>query len=137
MFRLTCRFFRPMLKDLTPTGGAAMEIGLKYRTDPLDEDSGVRFIASTQAIIPLGYKQVTVNIMVEARLKTLEGNVLLKIKGPPSNRIWWGFTTPPKLEVEIKPVVQDRKLNLSVVLNQLDSLLRRVVSQAVPYFDRS
>jgi hypothetical protein len=117
-----------MLKDLTPAGGAAMEVGLKYRTDPTDEDSGVRFIASTQAIIPLGYKQVTVNIMVEARLKTLEGNVLLRIKEPPSNRIWWGFTSAPKLEVEIRPVVQDRKLNLSVVLNQLDSLLRRVVS---------
>lgn len=124
-----------MLKDLTPAGGAAMEIGLKYRTDSTDADSGARFIASTHATIPLGYKEVKVNLMVEARMKTLEGNVLLRIKEPPTNRIWWGFTTPPKLEIDIKPVIQDRKLNLSVILNQLDSLLRRVVSSTGFGFD--
>ena len=55
---------------------------------------------------------------------------MIQIKKPPSNRVWYGFTQMPKMEVEIRPVVSERKIQIGMVLKAIEKQLRDVVSRS-------
>jgi len=50
-------------------------------------------------------KPVFVPIVIRVAVKRLSGRVMVKIKGPPSDRLWFGFYRLPDYEIDVEPVV--------------------------------
>lgn len=119
-------FSKPMLKELTAEGDAAFEVALHYTGD-------IRIHIATSAIIPtgFGFKPYEISLELMVVVKAIHGNVSVRIKKPPSNRIWWGFTTMPTMDLRVLPVVSDRKIQVNMVLKAIEKQIRDAVSDSV------
>ena len=130
----------PRLRDLTVDGDCCVEADVKYR-------GNFRIEIAATARIDLGarFKVREVNLVLAAVVKKLEGHVLIKLKPPPSNRIWISFESMPDLELNIEPIVSSRQITYGVILRQIESRIREVIAETVvlphwddsPFFDTS
>lgn len=125
-------FGRPVLKQLTPDGTASMEVSTHYR-------GNMRIVLSATFSIPLGqrFKSYNVSVVVAVVLRSLEGTLLLHIKPPPSNRVWYGFTAMPKMDIGVEPVISARKVRWSLITGLLESKARQSVADnlVVPHMN--
>lgn len=119
----------PMLKELTKWGDAALELKFQFSGE-------LRITIAATAEVSLGarFRPYVVQMVLAVIVRRVEGNVLVKVKRPPSNRIWYAFTTMPKLEIEVVPVVSDREIKWGVVLKPIETQLKEIVSLDLPVF---
>ncbi|KAJ2903366.1 PH domain-containing protein [Zalerion maritima] len=120
----------PRLKDLTVQGECVTEADVRYT-------GSFRIEIGTTAKVDIGHFTREVTLVLAVVLKKVEGHALFKIKPPPSNRLWVAFTSMPKLEMTIEPIVSSRQITWNIVLNQIESRIREVFAESMvlPFWD--
>lgn len=116
----------PKLKELTVDGDLTVEADVSYK-------GCFRIDISAVARIELGtrFKAREVTIILATILKSLEGHILIRIKPPPSNRLWVTFEVPPKMELSVEPIVSSRQITYGVILRAIESRIREVVNETL------
>jgi hypothetical protein len=116
----------PKLKELTVDGDMVVEADVSYK-------GNFRIEIAAIARIDLGarFKAREVTLVLATILKRLEGHILIRIKPPPSNRIWITFETPPRMEVSVEPIVSSRQITYGVILRAIESRIREVVIETL------
>jgi hypothetical protein len=116
----------PKLKELTVDGDLTVEADVSYKGNLCLEISAI-------ARIELGsrFKAREVTLVLASILKSLEGHILVRIKPPPSNRIWITFEMAPKMEFSLEPIVSSRQITYGVILRAIESRIREVVNETL------
>ncbi|KAK3336999.1 hypothetical protein B0T19DRAFT_57858 [Cercophora scortea] len=122
----------PRLRDLTIEGECVIEADMRYT-------GNFRLEVAATARIDLGsrFKAREVNLVLAVVIRKIEGHVLVKVKPPPSNRIWFSFQQMPKIEMTIEPIVSSRQITYTVILRQIESRIKEVIAETVvlPFWD--
>ncbi|KAI9740097.1 MAG: hypothetical protein M1818_004848 [Claussenomyces sp. TS43310] len=122
----------PRLKDLTVDGDCVVEADVKYT-------GNFRLEIAATARIELGsrFKAREVNLVLAVVIKKVEGHMLLRIKPPPSNRLWYTFVTMPKLEFSVEPIVSSRQITYTLILRQIENRIKEVIAESIvmPFWD--
>ncbi|KAL2269407.1 hypothetical protein VTJ83DRAFT_1591 [Remersonia thermophila] len=125
-------FTNPRLKDLTVEGECGIEADVRYT-------GNFRLEVAATARIDLGsrFKAREVNMVLAVVLRKLEGHALLRIKPPPSNRIWFSFQQMPKIEMTIEPIVSSRQITYTLILRQIENRIKEVIAETIvlPFWD--
>lgn len=69
--------------------------------------------------IPGMNKTMVIPVVMSIYVKRISGRILLRIKPPPSDRLWIGFYSPPYLDIDIEPVISSRVITWSLVKSAL------------------
>lgn len=122
----------PRLKDLTINGDCTAEADVKY-------SGNFRIEIAATARIDLGtrFKARDVELVLAVTVKKVEGHGLIRIKPPPSNRVWITFETMPVIDMTVEPIVSSRQITYSIILRTIESRIREVVAESVvlPFWD--
>jgi hypothetical protein len=115
-------FTQPRLKELSAAGEFAADVNVAY-------NGGFRIEIATVATLQLGsrFKPRQVSLSMAVTVKKLEGKMLLRIKKPPSNRLWMGFYETPVMDLTIEPIVSSRQITYTMVLRAIESKIREAV----------
>jgi len=116
----------PKLKELTVDGDLVVEADVSYK-------GNFRIEISATVRIDLGtrFKAREVVLVLATVLKRLDGHFLIRVKPPPSNRLWMTFETPPKMEFSLEPIVSSRQITYGVVLRAIENRIREVVNETL------
>jgi hypothetical protein len=124
----------PRLKELTVNGDMTIELDVRY-------SGGFKIEMGAVARIDLGtrFKAREVSLIMAGELKKLTGHLLIRIKPPPSNRIWMTFETMPQIDMTISPIVSSRQITYGVILRAIESRIREVIGETIvlPNWDDS
>lgn len=121
----------PRLKDLTVDGDCVVEADVSY-------SGNFRLEVAATAKIEFGTRfNRAVNLLLAVVLQKVEGHVLLRIKPPPSNRVWFTFQTAPKIEMSVQPIVSSRQITYTMILRHIENRIKEVVAESIvlPYWD--
>ena len=122
----------PRLRDLTVDGDCTIEADVLYT-------GNFRVEVAATARIDLGsrIKAREVELVLAATCKKLQGHVLVRIKPPPSNRVWFTFEKAPKIDLAIEPVISTRQITYTVILRAIESRIREVIAETLvlPFWD--
>ena len=116
----------PRLKDLTVDGELVVEADVRY-------SGNFRIEVAATARIELGtrFKAREVNLLLAVVVKRVEGHAMIRIKPPPSNRIWLTFSTNPKIDMTIEPIVSSRQITYTLILRQIENRIKEVVAESL------
>ncbi|KAL6712344.1 hypothetical protein ACN47E_000221 [Coniothyrium glycines] len=116
----------PKLKELTVDGDLIVEADVSYK-------GNFRIEISATVRIDLGtrFKAREVTLVLATVLKRLDGHILIRVKPPPSNRLWITFETPPRMEFSLEPIVSSRQITYGPVLRAIESRIREVVNETL------
>lgn len=119
-------FTNPRLKDLTVDGELVVEADIRY-------SGNFRLEVATTARIELGsrFKAREVNLLLAVVVKRIEGHVMIRIKPPPSNRIWFTFSAMPKIDMTIEPIISARQITYTLILRQIENRIKEVVAESL------
>ncbi|KAI9314583.1 putative integral membrane protein conserved region-domain-containing protein [Dichotomocladium elegans] len=113
---------RPRLLHLTPRGELVAEACVDY-------GGHLKFEIETmfQWQYAEQFKPLRVRIVLAITLRSLNGSLRLTIKAPPTNRIWYGFYHLPEMDWLVEPVIWERRLGYSMVVNAIKTKIQEAV----------
>lgn len=122
----------PKLIGLKPEGHLEVGMDLTY-------NGNLNVIISTKVNINLGsrFKPREVTVKVSVKVKKVIGPLIVIMKQPPSNRLWYAFTKEPIMDLDIEPVVSSSRLSYGVITNAIKSKFADAIKESlvVPYMD--
>lgn len=122
----------PELRELSPDGQMKIALNLHYT-------GNIAVIITTKVGISLGshFKQREVSVQLSITLKELDGPLIILVKPPPSNRVWYAFEKEPRMELDIEPMVSSSKISYNMVTNMIKSKFAEAIKESlvVPFMD--
>lgn len=122
----------PVLKEINPEGELLVSVYLHYFGE-------MSIQLATKVNINLGsrFKPREMDVLLSMTLEKLQGPLLLKIKPPPSTRLWYTFEYEPAMLVKIEPVISSRQLSYNIITNSIEKKLKEAVKESVvlPHWD--
>ncbi|KAK4495321.1 hypothetical protein PRZ48_013652 [Zasmidium cellare] len=114
------------LRDLNINGDTTVSADMRY-------NGGLSITLLAVAKLDLGprFKARTVDLILKASMQRVHGTMLLHIKPPPSNRLWYCFENMPELEVRAEPVVSERKITYGFVLRAIEERVRTALGEGL------
>ncbi|KAF2160289.1 hypothetical protein M409DRAFT_70621 [Zasmidium cellare ATCC 36951] len=114
------------LRDLNINGDTTISADMRY-------NGGLSITLLAVAKLDLGprFKARTVDLVLKASMQRVQGTMLLHIKPPPSNRLWYCFENMPELEVRAEPVVSERKITYGFVLRAIEERVRTALGEGL------
>ncbi|XP_017287976.1 testis-expressed protein 2 isoform X2 [Kryptolebias marmoratus] len=64
-------------------------------------------------------------LLLTVELQQLRGRLAVNIPPPPTDRIWYGFRTPPRLELKARPKLGEREVTLAHVTDWIEKKLEQ------------
>lgn len=116
-------FTNPKFIELTPEGKLTIETDVSY--------SGQFCVQiTTKVLLNLGqrFKAREVTVALAITLQHLEGRLIIRVKPPPSDRIWYTFESMPKVSLLVEPIVSSRQVTYSFVTKAIENKIRDTVS---------
>jgi hypothetical protein len=120
----------PRLRDFNAVSGEmTLALDLRYTEGTL----ALTLLAVATLDLGLGprFKPRSVTLALKTSLQRVVGTLLLRIKPPPSNRIWFTFETMPDLGIRVEPVVSERKITYGFILRAIEERIRNAVGEGL------
>lgn len=115
----------PRLKTLSPEGELCVECMFEYH-------DGISLEITTCANINIShFKPKEVNVNLRVKLAKLKGKIVLCMKPPPSNRVWYCFQQMPELDLNVEPTVSSRSLNYNLINTMISNKFREAVRESL------
>lgn len=128
----------PRLKDMNISGDMTLAFDLRY-------NGRFQVVIAAVAKLDLGtrFKPRTIDVVLATSLQRMQAHVLVRVKPPPSNRIWFCFESAPEMEIKVEPVVSSRQITYTFILRAIEERIRSVITETlvkpnwddVPFFD--
>jgi hypothetical protein len=117
---------QPKLLSMSPEGDMLVEANVDYA-------GGLRVVIKTDFHWTYSslMKPISLPLVLSVSLKSIKGKFQLKIKPPPTNRLWFGFYSMPEMDWEITPIVSDKQIKLSMVRNAIQSKIREFMMEVL------
>lgn len=122
----------PVLKEINPEGDLLASFYVHYFGE-------MSVQLATKVNINLGsrFKPREVDVLLSMTLEKLQGPMLIKIKPPPSARMWYTFEREPSMSIKIEPVISSRQMSYNIITNSIEKKLKEAVrtSLVLPHWD--
>lgn len=114
------------MRDLNISGDMTVSADMKY-----NGGLSITFLAVARLDLGPRFKARTVDLVLKTTIKRISGNMLLHVKPPPSNRIWFCFDNVPEMEIRVEPVVSERKITYGFVLRAIEERVRTAIAEGL------
>ncbi|KAJ7517257.1 hypothetical protein O6H91_21G016200 [Diphasiastrum complanatum] len=98
----------------------------------------VQSVAGWKSVLSHVAEQVSqVPLVLSLKILSLKGTLQIRIKAPPSDRVWVGFASMPVLEFASEPSIGDRKISpgplIAFITERIKMLIRETL--VLPHFE--
>lgn len=114
------------MRDLNISGDMTLSADVRY-----SGALSITLLAVAKLDLGQRFKTRTIDLVLKATLQRIQGHMLLRVKPPPSNRIWFTFETMPDLEIRVEPVVSERKITYGFVLRAIEERVRTAFAEGL------
>lgn len=121
-------FSKPMLKEASPDGHVSFETHVRYIARDDKPNSAAHLTFAAVIATGFGNSKYDANVVVCAKIKRIEGNMIFQIKPAPSNRIWYGFVGEPTMDFDIIIMTGAVTVQGSFIIESIKNFLRKAVS---------
>ena len=121
-----------MLKDIQASGHTAIDFHFRYDARSRVSSPNSAFRITFAAIFTL--LGIEIPFVAAATVRYLEGDMTVKVKPAPSNRIWYGFTSEPQMDFDISIMHAKStgiKVESNMIIDKLKDFIRRAVSDYI------
>uniref|UniRef100_A0A914PJN4 SMP-LTD domain-containing protein n=1 Tax=Panagrolaimus davidi TaxID=227884 RepID=A0A914PJN4_9BILA len=80
-----------------------------------------------KTIEKISAKTITINVDVSY----VHGTLAVNIPAPPSDRIWYGFRSPPEMKIKTVPQIGDRTIDISMLSDFMESNVKLILAKHV------
>lgn len=122
----------PNLKEINPNGDVLLSAYVHYH-------GKMSARIATKLNINLGsrFKPREVDVLLSVTLEKLQGPMLIKIKPPPSGRLWYCFEIEPTMNLKIEPIISSRQFSYNIITNTIEKKFKEGIkdSLVLPHWD--
>ncbi|KAM9784171.1 testis-expressed protein 2-like isoform 1-T1 [Syngnathus typhle] len=105
--------------DMNSAGSTSRKI-----LNVMDKLAKSKYFQNTEYIRKKIDEVTNMPLMLTVEVLELSGTLAINIPPPPSDRIWYSFRAPPKLDLCVHPMLGEREVNFSQVTEWIERKLR-------------